>query len=60
MAAKEEKPEPEVTVSGDADGGWIVEVHDGDRHEVYTSDAKTEDAARNHAMRQFNKAVKDA
>lgn len=28
-------PELRVSVSGDPDGGWIVDVHDGDRHGVY-------------------------
>ncbi len=59
-AAVAEKEAHAVTVSGDADGGWIVEVHDGDRHEVYSPKAKTEDGAAKEALKLFAKAAKEA
>ena len=31
--------EPTVTVSGNSDGGWIVDVHDGVNHGVYSPEA---------------------
>ncbi len=52
--------EPVVTVSGDAMGGWIVEVHDGDRHEVFSPKARTEDGAAKEALKQFTRAAKEA
>ena len=44
-----------ITVQGDAEGGWIVSVHDGDRLAAYSPDAKNAAEARamahdSHAM----------
>lgn len=48
MSETQEAP-PTVTVSGDAEHGWIVDVHDGDKHGVYYPKGKdaeeVEDAA---------------
>lgn len=38
------------TVHGDAVGGWIVEVRDALRYEVYWPDAADEDEARSKAL----------
>ena len=35
MSETQEAAPPVVTVTGDAENGWIVDVHDGDKHGVY-------------------------
>lgn len=44
---------PDVRVSGDATGGFIVEVHDGDRFGCYTLHATDEQAAHDAALSHF-------
>ena len=41
---------PRVTVSGDQSGGWIVEIHDGERCAVYSPEAATAEEAKAKAM----------
>lgn len=36
---------PKTKVSGDAVGGWIVEIHDGDRYGTYSPEAADAEAA---------------
>lgn len=43
----------DVGVSGDAVGGFIVEVHDGERFECYPLHAADEAAAREAALAHF-------
>lgn len=42
--------EPRVTVGGDAESGWMVDVHDGDRHGAYSPEAADADEARTKAL----------
>jgi hypothetical protein len=45
---------PQVTVSGDPSGGFIVDVHDGERGETYVlADAKDEADAHDQALKKF-------
>ena len=39
-----------VTVDGDAEGGWIVQVYDGKRHATYSPNAATADEAKQMAL----------
>ena len=32
--------ETRISVNGDPEAGWIVDVHDGDRHGTYSPDGK--------------------
>lgn len=48
--------EPVVTVSGDAEGGFIVDVHDGDRYLSMGVMAADEEAARAEGLRRFQEA----
>jgi hypothetical protein len=43
-------------VSGDAEGGWIVDLHDGFYHSVYSPVAETAEAALAMAHDEFKKA----
>jgi len=42
--------ESKVTVQGDADGGWIVEVNDGDHVGVYSPEEKDAKKAEKAAL----------
>lgn len=42
-----------VIVDGDAEKGWIVEIHDGSRCETFFPEAATADEAKDAAMRLF-------
>jgi len=48
--------EPRTTAGGSAETGWIVDVHDGNRHEVYRVDGADEAAAIAAAMDLFKKS----
>lgn len=39
-----------VDATGDAVGGWIVDVHDGERNEVYRPEAATKEEAAEAAL----------
>lgn len=52
--------DPDVKVSGDATGGFIVEMHDGDRFHVETMMADNEDAARAEGLKRFHAPVATA
>lgn len=41
-----------VSVSGDAESGWIVDVHDGDKQGTYTPTGKTVAAVIAAAMKE--------
>ena len=41
-------------VDDNAEGGWIVEIHDGTRCETWTGEAETADDAVRVAREQFN------
>lgn len=43
-------PEPRVTVGGDPEGGWLVDVHDGVHAGVYSPDAVDADEAKAKAL----------
>lgn len=45
--------DPVVKVDGDPDGGFIVGVHDGDRHGVFTMFVENVEAAVAKALRMF-------
>ena len=45
--------DPVVKVDGDPDGGFIVGVHDGDRHGVFTMFVENAEAAVAKALRMF-------
>lgn len=47
---------PEVTVDGNAENGWIVGVHDGDRHATYSPTADTAEEAAELALEQHAEA----
>lgn len=47
-----ETVEPSVSVSGDAEGGWIVDVHDGDKHGVYSPKGKTIEEVKEAALKE--------
>jgi hypothetical protein len=47
--------EPTVTVSGDAPGGFIVEIHDGERFGCFPVIAADAEAARAAALEAFSK-----
>lgn len=36
---------PRVTVQGDATGGWLVDIHDGNTSKVYSPEAATAEEA---------------
>jgi len=36
---------PRVTVGGDAAGGWLVDIHDGEKNVVYSPEAATAEEA---------------
>lgn len=43
-----------ITVDGDAKGGWIVGVHDGDNHDSYSPEAESaEEAAAKAAQMHY-------
>ena len=44
-----------VAVSGDVAGGFIVEVHDGERFECFPLHAESEQAAHDAAVALFEK-----
>jgi hypothetical protein len=46
--------EPRTTAGGSAETGWIVDVHDGNRHEVYRVEGADEAAASAAALDLFN------
>jgi hypothetical protein len=46
--------EPRITAGGDVDGGWLVDIHDGDRHGVYRPEAETAEEAREKALAEHN------
>ena len=46
----------DVSVSGDAEGGFIVEVHDGRRFECFPLVADDAEAAKAEALRRFSSA----
>jgi hypothetical protein len=48
--------EPVVKVSGDVAGGFIVELHDGDRYAVYPMMIADEAAAHEEGLRRFHEA----
>lgn len=50
MSETQEAP-PTVTVSGDAEHGWIVDVHDGDKHGVYYPKGKDAEEAEENALK---------
>jgi hypothetical protein len=61
MSETQESP-PTVTVSGDAEHGWIVDVHDGDKHGVYYPKGKDaaeveETALKDHGYKKPAKKV---
>lgn len=45
--------DPVVTVTGDPTGGFIVEVHDGDRHMAFGLTGGDEAAAQAEGLRRF-------
>lgn len=42
-----------ITVDGDPDGGWLVEIHDGDAIKVYRPEGDTPLAALSAALAEF-------
>jgi hypothetical protein len=44
--------ETRISVNGDAEAGWIVDVHDGDRQGVYSPDGKTAAEAITAALKE--------
>ena len=40
---------PRVTVGGDAVGGWLVDIHDGDKNVAYSPEAATAEEAEDKA-----------
>lgn len=49
--------DPDVKISGDPEGGFVVEMHDGDRHMAVPLMAESEDAARDEGLRRFQAAA---
>ena len=47
---------PSATAGGSAETGWIVDVSDGDRHDVFRVDGADEKAAIAAALKLFAKA----
>lgn len=45
-----------VTVSGSAEAGWIIDIHDGTNWGVYHPDAADADAAKAAALADHGKA----
>jgi hypothetical protein len=54
-----------ITPGGDAKGGWMVEIHDGDRAETYSPKAENAEQAREaaiavHTAKHFPEAGREA
>ena len=55
MSETQEKPAfPRVIVGGDAHGGWLIDIHDGEHHGVYSPAAGDEAAALAAAWDEHN------
>ena len=48
--------DPRVIVDGDAEKGWIVDIHDGVNHGVYSPEASDAEAAKAEALALHAKA----
>lgn len=49
-----------VTVGGDPEGGWLVDIHDGENSQVYNPAGKTADDAVASALKDHREAFKNA
>jgi hypothetical protein len=59
-ASEATEKEPHIELDGNAEGGWIAQVHTGDVAYVFTSMAKTPEAAKTEVLRLYAKAKKEA